>query len=120
MRKYNILGERIKYVRKKRGLSQAELVQRLNCTQAALSQYERGVREPSIGDLGNIADSLNTSTDYLLGRTTIISEDVSVKNMGDYLGLDDDAIHQLHKMYTKYRREVAEDRVLEEVKFFWD
>ena len=75
MEKYNILGERIKCARQKRRFSQTELAQMLNCTQAALSQYERGVREPSLGDLTNIAKSLNTTTDYLLGRTEILSED---------------------------------------------
>lgn len=118
MEKYNILGERIKYLRQKQGLSQAELARMLNCTQAALSQYERGIREPSLSDLGNIADTLATTTDYLLGRTEILNEDISIRNIGDYLGLCEEAIERLHTMYIKYKKETDEDRVLEGLKDF--
>lgn len=118
MEKYNILGERIRFARRKRGFSQAELAHMLNCTQAALSQYERGIREPSLGDLGNIATSLNTTTDYLLGRTEILNEDTSIKNIGDYLGLSEESINRLHEMYINRKKDINEDRILEELKFY--
>ncbi|MBR5547894.1 MAG: helix-turn-helix transcriptional regulator [Clostridia bacterium] len=118
MQKYNSLGQRIKVARQKCGFSQAELARLLNCTQAALSQYERGVREPSLGDLGNIANALNTSTDYLLGRTEILSNDMSKKKMGDYLGLSEKAIDLFHEMYATRKIATDEHSVLEELKFF--
>ena len=67
MDKYNTLGNRIKSRRQALNLSQSELSRQLNCTQAALSQYENGNREPGLNDLANIARCLNTTTDYLLG-----------------------------------------------------
>ncbi len=73
--KYNILGSRIKELRQSLSLSQAELAQQLHCTQAALSQYESGNREPGLQELVRIASVLNTSTDYLLGVTHIKTVD---------------------------------------------
>ena len=118
MGNYNTLGERIKKVRQKAGKSQTQLAEELNCTQAALSQYEKGAREPGLSDLVNLANKLNTSTDYLLGRTEVISDDIAVKKIGDYLGLSDESIHHLHEMYVKRKRNTDEAFILKEVESF--
>lgn len=118
MEKYNTLGERIKNARLKVGFTQRELASLLNYTQAALSQYEKGIREPGLDDLTRIADTLGTSTDYLLGRTEILSEDVSIKSIGDYLGLNEDSIKLLHTMYSKRKEAVSEEYILEELAQF--
>ncbi len=115
MERYNVLGDRIKKARQRTGLKQADLAKQLNCTQAALSQYETGNREPGLEDLVNIASKLNTSTDYLLGRTDIFSEDVSIKNIGNYLGLSYEAIECLHEKYIQRKRKTAENYILKEV-----
>ena len=115
MSNYNTLGERIKKVRKKSGKSQKQLAEELNCTQAALSQYEKGVREPGLSDLVNLANKLNTSVDYLLGRTEVLSEDFSIRNIGDYLGLDEKTIALLHEMYINRKNRTAEEYLLKDV-----
>lgn len=118
MDKYNTLGERIRLARQKKGLSQAELAKELNCTQGALSQYERGAREPGLSDLVNIANALNTTTDYLLGCTDISSKDISVKKIGDYLGLNEEAILKLHEMYMDRKGKTEEAYLVKEVELF--
>lgn len=118
MGEYNTLGERIKNTRQKMGMNQTDLAKELNYTQAALSQYERGTREPGLKDLVNIANKLNTSTDYLLGRTEVLSEDVSIRKMGDYLGLTEASIAYLHEMYIRRKKRTEEEYILEELKFF--
>lgn len=64
-----MIGNRIKSLRKKKGLTQTELGKLISLTHASISGYERGERFPDLEILCNLADVLETSTDYLLGRT---------------------------------------------------
>lgn len=61
------LGEKLLGLMKKRGISQRQLADRLNTTEASLSRYVNGEREPKADMLANIATALNTTSDYLLG-----------------------------------------------------
>ncbi|WP_437831461.1 helix-turn-helix domain-containing protein [Niallia taxi] len=65
----SLLGERIKYIRNKRKLSQKEMAKELGVSNVQLSRYETGERKPDPEMLSSIADFLDISTDYLLGRT---------------------------------------------------
>ena len=61
------LGEKLLSLMKKQGISQRQLADRLNTTEASLSRYVNGEREPKADMLANIATALNTTSDYLLG-----------------------------------------------------
>lgn len=118
MKEYNTLGDRIKGLRCSLSLSQAELAQQLHCTQAALSQYENGNREPGLQDLVQIASALHTSTDYLLGLTDVKSLDFNIKSIGDYLGLNEESISVLRNLYWKHKRKTTEEYLQNEVEFY--
>ena len=60
---------RLKEIRKSKGISQLKMAMDLNTNQNTISRYETGEREPGINELIKIADYLNVSVDYLLGRT---------------------------------------------------
>lgn len=60
-------GERLLRLLQKQGISQRQLADRLNTTEATLSRYINGDREPKANMLANIATALNTTSDYLLG-----------------------------------------------------
>lgn len=60
-------GERLLSLLQKQGLTQKQLADRLNTTEATLSRYVNGDREPKADMLANIATALNTTSDYLLG-----------------------------------------------------
>jgi len=60
--------ERIKEIRKEKGLKQSELAKLLDTTQKTISDYENGISNPDLERLIKIADIFNVSTDYLLGR----------------------------------------------------
>ena len=61
-----MLGERISALRRARGLSQAELANRLGISASAMGMYEQGRREPSIQILVRLSQELEVSTDFLL------------------------------------------------------
>ena len=60
---------RLRAARKHRRLSQGELANRSGLQASAISHFERTDRKPSLENLRRLAEALNVSTDYLLGRT---------------------------------------------------
>ena len=72
----------ISLLRKERGLNQRTVSKALGVSQAVLSHYENGLREPGLEFVARIADYYKVSTDFLLGRTmsredyTITAEDL--------------------------------------------
>lgn len=67
-------SNRIRELREAKSLSQDQLAEKLNVTKQAISQYERGVRKPSMLMLEALCDFFNVSSDYLLGK-----DDVTVR-----------------------------------------
>ena len=61
------LGEQIKDLRIKNGMTQEELAQKLNTTKAAISRYESNQRQPKLEVLTSIAMILNANPDELFG-----------------------------------------------------
>src|SRR5574344_62224 len=57
-----------KKIRVKRNITQVDLAKIINVKQETISAYESGKALPSADALIKIADYLNTSCDYLLGR----------------------------------------------------
>ena len=55
-------------LRRSRGLSQREAAAGLGVSQALLSHYENGVREPGLGFVVRVCDYYGVSADELLGR----------------------------------------------------
>lgn len=56
-------------LRKERGVSQRTAAKELGISQALLSHYENGVREPGLAFVSKACDYYNVSADFLLGRT---------------------------------------------------
>ena len=64
-----IYSERIKQLRKERGLSQDQLAKILGVSRSTVGMYETGKREPDFESCEAIADFFNVDMDYLLGKT---------------------------------------------------
>ncbi len=66
-------GERLKFLREEKGMSQAELGRAFNLSQSSIAYYELDdkPREPNQSTLQKFADLFNCSVDYLLGRSNI-------------------------------------------------
>ena len=56
-------------LRRERGLSQRAAAAALGISQALLSHYENGAREPGLAFVCRACDYYGVSADYLLGRT---------------------------------------------------
>ncbi|MGL9742145.1 helix-turn-helix transcriptional regulator [Enterococcus sp. DIV1368c] len=62
--------ERLIELRKLRNLTQQELANLLNVSKQTVGSWERGRTEPSIPIINELANILNTTTDYLTGRVS--------------------------------------------------
>ena len=56
-------------LRRTAGLSQRKAAADLNISQALLSHYENGAREPGLNFVCRVCDYYNVTADYLLGRS---------------------------------------------------
>lgn len=66
-----ILGQRLRALRKEKGLKQSELAQALNVTQRKISYWETGQLEPDLQTLWELSDYFEVSVDYLIGKADI-------------------------------------------------
>lgn len=60
--------DRLKELRKRKGLSQVALSERLGLSKSTIGAYETGDITPSLEALNTIADFFNVGIDYLLGE----------------------------------------------------
>lgn len=63
------LANRLKKLRKEKGLYQKDVAEDIGLTASAIGFYEQGKRKPDNDTLQKLADYYDVSTDYLLGRT---------------------------------------------------
>ncbi|MCY8009738.1 helix-turn-helix domain-containing protein [Bacillus haynesii] len=63
--------KRLRERRKAKGLTQDQLAKKVNTKKTTISNYETGYSTPSNEMLSDLADVLETTTDFLLGRTKI-------------------------------------------------
>ena len=59
----------LKKIRKQKGISQVQLALKLGVSQNTVSRYETGERQADFQTLIMLADILDVTVDYLIGRT---------------------------------------------------
>ena len=62
------LSDMLTYLRKRQGLTQQQLADKLNMSRSAIGMYETGKREPEIEVLEAFADFYNVDMNTLTGR----------------------------------------------------
>lgn len=62
-------AQRLKTLRKEKGLKQSELAQALNVTQRKISYWENGQLEPDLLTLWKISNYFGVSIDFLIGKS---------------------------------------------------
>ena len=108
-----IIIERLKSRRTELGITQAEAAKLIGVSQPAYQRYENGIRTPSIQVVKEMAKALNTSVDYLSGKSEKISSEYLIINRNDSpllfsivsqcMELDDDKLLRLNSYFNKLK-----------------
>lgn len=93
---------KIKELRQKKGINQAELAKVFGVSQQTISSYEKGIREPDIETLNNLSDFFNVSLDYLLGKTNI-PDTVETLALSRKDGYEDDLPEEAKKEIENFK-----------------
>lgn len=64
----SIFSERLQELMTVHHITQRQLASMVEVTEASMSRYVKGEREPRMNVVANIATALQTTLDYLLGR----------------------------------------------------
>lgn len=65
-------GKRLLEARKRKGISQDEMAKHLGTKGPAIGRYERDEMKPSIEIASKMAELLDVSLDYLVGKTDVL------------------------------------------------
>lgn len=76
----------LKELRTEKDIFQKDIAKALNCTVSCVSSWEKGITQPSIDNLSQLADFFNCSVDYLIGRE---NEDGRIINAAPQLSSDE-------------------------------
>jgi transcriptional regulator with XRE-family HTH domain len=80
-------------LRQEKGVSQRAAAKDLNISQALLSHYENGIREPGLAFVVRACDYYNVSADFLLGRTlTRDGTTIAAEELYDYSAEKDNVL----------------------------
>ncbi len=99
------IGDNIRRLRLRHGLSQAELGAIAGVTDKAVSTWETGTKEPRMGAIQKIADHFHISKSDIIEDTPPAASDASVKFalFGDVE--IDDAVYEEVKRFAKFAQE---------------
>lgn len=88
-------AQRLKTLRKERGITQQQLADGVGISKGGLSYYENSGRTPDISILERFADFFGVTTDYLLGRTNAQTQKAKLQAVCNYTGLSDKSVNLL-------------------------
>jgi transcriptional regulator with XRE-family HTH domain len=89
------LGNRLKSLRTKKGLTQLQVGNRIGVSKGVISSYELSNRTPPYDILIKLASLYNVSTDYLLGLENKRTVDIS--------GLTDNQINTIMTLIDTFK-----------------
>lgn len=83
-------GERLTFIRKRKGLSQADIGKMIGINGDAYGRYERDEVKPNIDMATKISNALNVSLDYLVGKTDLELDDIALKKIEAVSSMSDE------------------------------
>ena len=93
-----IIAKNIVMLRRRDGMTQIELAQKLNYSDKAVSKWERGESVPDIAVLKAIADMFGVTVDYLITDGHDVTEQVVDESVPKYAR--DAKKHRMHRVIT--------------------
>jgi transcriptional regulator with XRE-family HTH domain len=99
---------RLKTARELRELSQSALAERAGLPSTSISHFESGTRKPSFDNLRLLADALQVTADYLLGRiaepTGTGTGDALARHAANLTAENRDFVEQMVKVLSDQNR----------------
>ena len=89
MNNKKMIGNNLNTALAVRSVQQRELADAIGVLPNVVSYFCSGARTPNTQQLMDIADYLDVTTDFLLGRSKVINQDADFKEAADYFGLTD-------------------------------
>ncbi len=110
----DIFPQRLRAARDLRDLNQGELARRAGFQASAVSHFETGARKPSFDNLKRLADALDVTTDFLLGRVAdpagLAGADRIHRHLGQLKGSDRRTAEDMIEMLAKKAEERSQQK----------
>ena len=100
--------EKLKVLRKEKGLTQKSLSNMLNISQGAYAKWENGKREPNFEKLSMLACIFDVSIDFLLSKNLEISKETYLKLKEEKKNLFSVRLKELRLQHGFSQEELAE------------
>lgn len=99
------IGWKIGKVRQEMGLTQEEFADKIGYARTTLAKLEAGLRDIKSSEIVELAEKLNVSCDYLLGRTMAAAPDNIIQEMVDRYGLSENTLKTLQRLKDSRKNE---------------
>lgn len=93
-----VFSKRLRALRLENNLTIEEFANMVGISKSSVGYYENQNRVPDIVVVGRIADALNVSTDYLIGRSDARTKEPKLKSICDKTGLSDKSVNMLARL----------------------
>ena len=97
------IGNKIKTLREKKGLTQLELSKDLNVVRQTVAQWENQERDLKTGAIISLAKYFNVSTDYLLGLTENTSTNISEIGISNKTGFSTSTVENILNLSAEHK-----------------
>lgn len=93
-----IFSTRLKELRQESGLTIEEFASEVGVSRSSVGYYENQNRLPDLAVAAKMAEVLDVTTDYLIGRSNAQVQTPKLKNICDYVGLSDKSVEMLAQL----------------------
>ena len=97
------IGNKIKTLREKKGLTQLELSKDLNVVRQTVAQWENQERDLKTGAIISLSKYFNVSADYLLGLTENTSTNISEIGISNKTGFSTSTVENILNLSAEHK-----------------
>ncbi len=103
-------GSNMMLIRKQKKLSQSALGKMIGTSGDVIGRYERGDISPSVDVVIKIADALESSVDYLIGKTSLALDKEALKRLEEISRLKDENKNFIYNLIDMALRDMKTKR----------
>lgn len=114
MKEENYFSKNLEYLRKSRNITQSELANKIGVDQTTIGRWEDGNREPTVGNVSNIAKYFGVSIPNLLDKDLSKESDNKIDDniqvlLDAYQGLSDSDKEFMKNMIIERRKQIDKE-----------